>query len=63
MKRDDLTEKILDTKRVSGMSWEDIAEKIGGCSPILITAALLGQMKLSPAPGGSRSRAVPSVRG
>lgn len=27
MKRDDLTEKILDTKRVSGMSWEDIAEK------------------------------------
>ena len=33
-KRDDLTEKILDTKRVSGMSWEDIAGKIGGCSPI-----------------------------
>jgi len=30
MKRDDLTEKILDTKRTSGMSWEDIAEKIGG---------------------------------
>ena len=49
MKRDDLTEKMLDTKRTSGMSWEDIAEKIGGCSPILITAALLGQMKLSPA--------------
>ena len=49
MKRDDLTEKILDTKRTSGMSWENIAEKIGGCSPILITAALLGQMKLSPA--------------
>jgi cyanate lyase len=48
-KRDDLTEKILDTKRVSGMSWEDIAGKIGGCSPILITAALLGQMKLTPA--------------
>jgi len=49
MKRDDLTEKIIDTKRSIGMSWEDIAEKIGGCSPILITAALLGQMKLSPA--------------
>ncbi len=48
MKRDDLTEKILDAKRMSGMSWEDIAEKIGGCSPILITAALLGQMKLTP---------------
>ena len=55
MKRDDLTEKILDTKRISGMSWEDIAEKIGGCSPILITAALLGQMKLSPAQA-SRAR-------
>ena len=49
MKRDDLTEKIRDTKRMRGMSWEDIARKIGGCSPILITAALLGQMKLTPA--------------
>lgn len=49
MKRDDLTEKIRDTKRMKGMSWEDIARKIGGCSPILITAALLGQMKLTPA--------------
>ena len=48
MKRDDLTAKILDEKRESGMSWEDIAEKIGGCSPILITAALLGQMRLTP---------------
>jgi cyanate lyase len=57
MKRDDLTEKILDTKRTSGMSWEDIAEKIGGCSPILITAALLGQMKLSPAQA-NRARAL-----
>jgi cyanate lyase len=49
MKRDDLTEKIRDTKRMKGMSWEDIARKIGGSSPILITAALLGQMKLTPA--------------
>lgn len=48
MKRDDLTEKILDAKRESGMSWEDIAVSIGGCSPILITAALLGQMRLTP---------------
>ena len=48
MKRDDLTAKILDEKRANGMSWEDIAEKIGGCSPILITAALLGQMRLTP---------------
>ena len=48
MKRDDVTEKILDAKRTRGMSWEEIAETIGGCSPILITAALLGQMTLTP---------------
>lgn len=48
MKREDLTEKILDIKRASGMTWKAIAEAIGGCSPILITGALLGQMKLTP---------------
>jgi cyanate lyase len=48
MKREDLTDKILDSKRMSGMSWKAIASKIGGGSPILITAALLGQMKLTP---------------
>jgi cyanate lyase len=48
MKREQLTEKILDAKRLSSMSWKDIAARIGGCSPILITAALLGQMKLTP---------------
>jgi cyanate lyase len=48
MKRQELTDKILDAKRASGLSWKDIAAKIGGCSPILITAALLGQMKLTP---------------
>ena len=48
MKRSELTEKILDAKRESGLSWKEIAAKIGGGSPILITAALLGQMKLTP---------------
>ena len=47
MKREQLTEKILDAKRDKGLSWKDIAGTIGGCSPILITAALLGQMKLT----------------
>ena len=47
MKREDLTEKILDIKREKAWSWKDIAAKIGGMSPILITAALLGQMKLT----------------
>lgn len=47
MTRSDLTEKILDIKRRKDLSWEQIAEEIGGYSPILITAALLGQMRLT----------------
>ena len=48
MTRAGLTEKILDAKRDRGLSWKDIAARIGGSSPIFITAALLGQMKLEP---------------
>ena len=47
MRREQLTEKILDAKRMSGLNWKHIAERIGGASPILITAALLGQMRLT----------------
>jgi cyanate lyase len=47
MKRADLTEKLLDIKREKGWSWKYINEQIGGMSPILLTAALLGQMKLT----------------
>lgn len=47
MKRESLTEKILDIKREKSLSWKEIANKIGGASPILITAALLGQMTLT----------------
>ena len=47
MKRADLTEKILDIKREKDWSWKYIHEQIGGMSPILLTAALLGQMKLT----------------
>ncbi len=46
MKRADLTEKILDIKRERDWTWKEICEEIGGLSPVLITAALLGQMKL-----------------
>ncbi|MDB5595268.1 MAG: cyanase [Hyphomicrobiales bacterium] len=46
MKREELTEKILDIKREKGWSWAHICTEIGGMSPILITGALLGQMKL-----------------
>jgi len=44
--RTQLTEKILSAKRVQGLSWKAIAEKVGGASSILVTAALLGQMRL-----------------
>ena len=47
MKRDELTEKILDIKREKAWSWKHICAEIGGMSPMLITGALLGQMKLT----------------
>src|SRR6266536_1674290 len=47
MQRVQLTEKILDIKREKGWSWKYICGEIGGFSPMLITAALLGQMKLT----------------
>ncbi len=46
MKREELTEKILDIKRAKGWSWKHICGEIGGMSPVLVTGALLGQMKL-----------------
>ena len=45
MRRDALTEKILDIKRSKGWSWKQITEDIGGMSPLLVVGALLGQMK------------------
>ena len=47
MTRADLTEKILDIKREKGWKWKYICDEIGGASPMLITGALLGQMKLT----------------
>lgn len=46
MKRENLTEKILDIKRERGWTWKHICDEIGGLSPTLIVGALLGQMKL-----------------
>jgi len=47
MTRAQLSEKILDIKREKGWTWKHICEQIGGMSPVLITGALLGQMKLT----------------
>lgn len=46
MRRDQLTEKILDIKRANGWSWKHITDQIGGVSPVLVVGALLGQQKL-----------------
>ncbi len=45
--REELTLKIQDGKRSRGLTWKTIAEGIGTGSPILYTAALLGQMTLT----------------
>ncbi len=47
MKREDLTEKLLDIKREKGWSWKHICERIGGYSEVLIVGAIMGQMKLT----------------
>jgi cyanate lyase len=49
--RTELTERILTAKRALGLSWKQIAVKIGGASPMLLTAALLGQMRLDKSQG------------
>ncbi|WP_346912169.1 cyanase [uncultured Roseibium sp.] len=46
MKREDLSEKILDIKREKGWTWKYITDEIGGMSPVLVVGALLGQQKL-----------------
>ncbi len=46
MRREQLTEHILDIKRSKGWTWKFICDEIGGLSPVLIVGALMGQMKL-----------------
>ena len=46
MRREQLTEKILDIRREKGLTWKQITEDIGGISPVLVVGAPLGQMKL-----------------
>ena len=47
MKRAEVTDKILTAKRLKELSWEEIAKKIGGASKIIVTAACMGQMKMT----------------
>ncbi|MBV9861094.1 MAG: cyanase [Alphaproteobacteria bacterium] len=48
MTRAELTGKILSAKRRKGLSWKAILAELGGGSPVYVTAALMGQMKLRP---------------
>jgi cyanate lyase len=45
--REELTAKIQNEKRTRNLTWNKIATAIGPGSPILYTAALLGQMTLT----------------
>src|SRR5215813_11145083 len=47
MKRNDLTEKLLDIKREKDWSWKHICEAIKGYSEVLVVGTILGQMKLT----------------
>ena len=46
MKREELTEKLLDIKREKNWTWKHITDEIAGMSPVLVVGALLGQMRL-----------------
>jgi cyanate lyase len=48
MTREELTAKILTAKRAKKLSWKAIAAAAGPGSPVVTTAALLGQMRLTP---------------
>lgn len=56
MNRAELTEKIAVLKRMKKLSWREIAAQIGPGSPVYYTAALHGQMKLSPSEAESAGR-------
>ena len=45
MKKIDMTEEIITAKKSMGISWEDLATKVG-ISPVFLTSACLGQNSL-----------------
>jgi cyanate lyase len=46
MTKDQMREAILEAKAGKGMTWEQIAEKVG-CSPVFVTAACLGEHSMT----------------
>jgi len=49
MKKIEMTEEILAAKKASGLSWEEIAQKVG-MSPVFLTSASLGMNSLQKEP-------------
>src|SRR3982750_1475474 len=47
MKREDLTEKLLDIKREKGWTWKYICGEIGGMSAVMVAGGVLGQQKMT----------------
>jgi cyanate lyase len=47
MNRAAVTEKILSAKRLKELTWDQVARKIGGASKIVVTAACMGQMRMT----------------
>jgi cyanate lyase len=47
MTRAEVTARVLEAKRQSGLAWKEIAGKIGQGSPVFYTAALLGHHALT----------------
>jgi cyanate lyase len=56
MTRDELTTKIRAIKRRKGMTWRQIAGEISNESVVLTTAALFGQMRLTPQAAANAER-------
>lgn len=57
MIREDLAEKIIAAKTAKGLTWKELAQKVGK-SPCYVTAALLGQMSLGADEAQAAARAL-----
>ena len=56
MTRHELTAKIQSLKRAKQLSWQQLARAISDGSPIVTTAALLGQMRLTETEAANAAR-------
>jgi len=57
MTRQEATEAIIAAKAAKGLTWEAIAQAVGG-HPVFVTSALLGQNSLEPAQAAKAAEAL-----